>query len=72
MGRDSGSRKAKVVSKVGVVCFGCGCVLTKDNKSFDSCLCKTCFDVDMAELVDEDMREDSMTDAERLAEFIGY
>ena len=47
-----------------VVCSGCGCVLTKDNKSFDSCLCKTCFDVDMAELEAEDIEEDSMAVAE--------
>lgn len=53
------------------VCSVCGCLLTKDNKSPDSCLCKRCFDKDMAELETEDLAEDSLTDEERLADFLG-
>jgi hypothetical protein len=52
-------------------CVGCGCVLTESNRSLDSHLCKNCFMVDMAEIEAEDMREDSLTDSERLAEFLG-
>lgn len=52
-------------------CVGCGSVLTVENRSMDSHLCKNCFMVETAEIEAEDMREDSLTDAERLAEFLG-
>jgi len=52
-------------------CSGCGCVLTAVNRSMDSHLCKNCFMVEMAEIEAEDLREDSLTDEERLAEFLG-
>jgi len=52
-------------------CSHCGCLLTSVNRSFGSRLCRVCFDADMAELAAEDAREDSLTDAERLAEFLG-
>jgi hypothetical protein len=52
-------------------CVGCGCVLTDVNRSLDSHLCKNCWMVDLAEVEAEDLREDSLTDAERLAEFLG-
>jgi hypothetical protein len=51
-------------------CVGCGCVLTVVNRSFDSHMCKNCSMVDLAEIEAEDRREDSLTDAERLAEFL--
>lgn len=50
------------------VCVGCGSPLNKSNSSLDSHLCKNCFMVDLAEIEAEDLREDSLTDAERLAE----
>lgn len=53
------------------VCRVCGCSLNKRNRSLDSCLCKICFDVDMAKLKAEDMTEDAMTDEERLTDFLG-
>jgi len=53
------------------VCCVCGCSLNKDNKSPDSRLCKRCFDKDMAELEAEDLAEDSLSDSERLADFLG-
>ena len=53
------------------ICKSCGCTLEMNNKSFDSDLCKACFDSDMADLEDEDMAEDSMADDERLADFLG-
>ena len=65
-----GKRKVKVASKV-VACSCCGCVLTDVNRSFEPCLCKTCFDAEMAEIAAKDELEDSMTEAERLAEFLG-
>ena len=52
-------------------CVGCGCVLTVVNRSMDSHLCKNCFMVEMAEIEAEDLRYDSMTDEERLADFLG-
>ena len=52
-------------------CVGCGEVLTPANKSMDSHMCKNCFMVEMAEIEAEDEREDSMTDDERLDEFMG-
>lgn len=53
------------------VCVGCGCRLTDLNRSFDSCLCKNCWMVNLAEIEAEDRREDSLTDDERLARFLG-
>ena len=53
------------------VCCGCGCSLNKGNKSSDLRFCRSCFDADMADLKAEDLAEDSMTDAERLADFLG-
>jgi siroheme synthase (precorrin-2 oxidase/ferrochelatase) len=52
-------------------CVGCGCVLTVANRSLDSHMCRNCFMVGMAEIEAEDLREDSLTDAERLAKFLG-
>jgi hypothetical protein len=79
------SRDVKVVSKskevvVGLgcrstvvkgCCVGCGVVLTFANRSLDSHMCKNCFMVDMAEIEAEDRREDSLSEAERLAAFLG-
>jgi hypothetical protein len=53
------------------VCSICGHSLNESNKSPDSDLCRKCFDVDRAELEAEDLAEDSMTDDERLADFLG-
>ena len=53
------------------VCSVCGCRLVKGNRSIDARLCEFCFSTDLAELEDEDMLEDSMSDSERLAEFLG-
>jgi hypothetical protein len=52
-------------------CVGCGCVLTVANRSLDSNMCKNCFMVNSAEIESEDRREDSLTEAERLANFLG-
>jgi hypothetical protein len=52
-------------------CIGCGSVLTVANRSLDSHMCKNCFMVESAEIEAEDIREDSLTEAERLAEFLG-
>lgn len=69
-------RKVGKVRKTGVskpcgVCVGCGCVLTVSNRSLDSHLCKNCWMVNLAEIEAEDLREDSLTDEERLREFLG-
>lgn len=53
------------------MCRVCGSSLNKSNRSFDSCLCKACFKADMAKLKAEDLAEDSMTNEERLADFLG-
>jgi len=52
-------------------CVGCGCVLTGNNRSLDSHMCKNCWMVEGAEIEAEDLREDSITEAERLAWFLG-
>lgn len=52
-------------------CVGCGCDLTESDRSWDSRMCKNCFMVEMAEIEAEDLRYDSMTDEERLADFLG-
>ncbi len=55
-------------------CVGCGCVLNGSNCSAGSRMshmCKNCDMVEMAEIVAEDMHEDSLTEAERVAEFLG-
>ena len=64
-------RKVGEVRKTEV-CVGCGCRLTDLNRSFDSCLCKNCWMVNLAEIEAEDRREDSLTDDERLARFLGH
>jgi len=51
-------------------CVGCGCLLTHENKSLDDDMCKNCYMVDVAELAADDEREDSMTDEERLDDFM--
>lgn len=63
--------KVKEIRKTGEFCARCGCQLTNGNRSFDSRLCKVCFDVEVAEVSSEDMYEDSLTDSERLAKFLG-
>lgn len=40
-------------------------VWLKGNRSIDARLCKVCFSADMAEMIAEDILEDSMTDSER-------
>ena len=45
-------------------CVGCDVVLTVDNQSLDSHLCKNCFMVESAEIEAEDMCEDSLAIAE--------
>ena len=53
------------------VCCRCGCHLTKHNRSSDSHLCRLCFNIEMAEIEAHDIAQDSMTDDERLADFLG-
>ena len=52
-------RKVGEVRKTEV-CSGCGCCLTDFNRSIDSCLCKNCCMVNLAEIEAEDEAEDSM------------
>jgi len=52
-------------------CVGCGCVLTVGNRALFSHMCKNCFMVEQAEIEAADEVEDSMTEAERLADFLG-
>ena len=64
-------RQVGEVRKVGDVCSRCGCRLTKHNRSPDTHSCEACFHVEMAEIEAEDLAEDSLTDSERLANFLG-
>lgn len=50
------------------VCAVCGCRLAIGDTHG---LCRACFEAEMADIEAEDMDEDSMTDAERKAEFLG-
>jgi hypothetical protein len=63
--------EAGEIRKANAVCVGCGCLLTENSKSIDSHLCKNCYMVNLAEIEAEDLAEDSMTDNERLAKFLG-
>jgi hypothetical protein len=71
-------KEKEIVSMIGgfaVVdkgcCIGCGCLLNPSNRADLAHMCKNCFMVEMAENEAADEREDSMSDDERMDEFLG-